>query len=616
MHTEAKLQKRIAYEKMLAAISERAVSINNIDEFLDLSIKSMGNILDVSRVFIFEYQIADDVFSCNCEWVADGISKLEECGGLTFNERWLAKELKDSKILSFRSTKDIPGEHFRKSLLAADVKSTLMVPLFIKEELYGFMGFDECRYDRKWIDEDRHILTTAAQIITKGIENKKYERELEQHQRRLESIFGSVQDGIITVDNEMRITEANHAAENICGFKMIDGQPFTVCMKDCNRSCQKVLQETLQTSNTIHECRVECGHRVRSTLVVMVTSSPLMNIRGVSPGAVLVIRDITRMSHLEKELKERHHFKNIVGKSDEMQKIYELLKILANLETTVLITGESGTGKDMIAKALHYTGGRSDKRFVALNCSALSENLLESELFGHVKGAFTGAERDRMGRFEAAQGGTIFLDEIGDISPLIQLKLLKVLQDREFERVGESIPKKADVRIIASTHRDLEAKIRKGEFRQDLYFRLKVMEIKVPPLRKRYEDILLLVNHFCSGFKKTYQKEISGISSDVLKSFMNYPWPGNIRELEHAIERAFVLCREQIIQLDHIPIEIKDYAKAKYPENENADATKDILKALERTDWNISKAARLLDISRWTIYRKLQKYDVGRPTKM
>jgi transcriptional regulator with PAS, ATPase and Fis domain len=306
-----------------------------------------------------------------------------------------------------------------------------------------------------------------------------------------------------------------------------------------------------------------------------------------------------------------------VGKSEKMQKIYDVLRILANLGTTVLITGESGTGKEMAAKALHYAGIRASGPFVTVNCSALAENLLESELFGHVKGAFTGADRDKIGRFEAADGGTILLDEIGDISPLIQLKLLRVLQEREIERVGESTPRKMDVRVIASTNHNLKETIKLGKFREDLYYRLHVIEIKLPPLRERYEDIPLFISHFCRIFKKSYKKNINGVSDEVLRTFINYHWPGNVRELEHTIERAFVFCPNRTIQLEHIPAEIRDDANinTRFSEKRENNDPEEILKALVKTDWNISKSARLLGISRWTMYRRVQKYNISRPAE-
>jgi PAS domain S-box-containing protein len=617
METEEKLKKRIAYEKMLAGISERAVLVQDLNDFLVESLRSMGDILDVSRIFIFTYQPVPDTFSCICEWVARGVTTLAALDELKISIPWGTRHLKDGKPINFENTRDIPGDQYRERLLAADVKSTLNVPLFIKGDLYGFMGFDECHHHRKWVDEDVYILNTAAQIITRAIENKRYEEELEQHRSRLESIFGSVQDAIITVDTEMNVIEANKAAEKICGFKMETGQPFTDCTTECDQSCLEVLQRTLNTRSTIQDYQIECSHQDRSRLVAMVSSSPLLDSGGNFMGAVLVIRDITRLAHLEEELKERHHFQNIIGKSERMQKVYHLLKTLASQTTTVLITGGSGTGKEMAARALHCEGGRANGPFVTVNCSALAESLLESELFGHVKGAFTGADSDKIGRFEAADGGTILLDEIGDISPLIQLKLLRVLQEKEFDRVGESNPRKVDVRVLASTNRNLKEAIRKGEFREDLYYRLNVIEINLPRLRDRYEDIPLLINHFCEVFQKVYDKQISGVSDEVLQAFMNYAWPGNVRELEHAIERAFVLCRNHTIQLAHIPAEIRDFVPLRnhkrLVKNPRIDEPEAIRNALEKTGWNISKAARFLGISRWTMYRRFEKYNISRP---
>jgi len=615
VQTEDKLKKRIAYEKMLAGISERAVSVNDLNEFLNDSLRSMGDILDVSRIFIFTYQPVSVSFSCICEWVASGITTLAALDELEITIPWGTRHLKDGKIINFHDTLNIPGDQYRERLLAADVKSTLNVPLFIKGDLYGFMGFDECRYHRKWIDEDVYILTTAAQIISRAIENKQFEEELERHRSRLESIFSSVQDAIITVNTEMEVIEANKAAEKICGFHIVAGQPFTDCTGECDLSCLKILEETLTNRRTIQGYQIECGHHDRNKLIAMINCSPLLDSGGNFMGAVLVIRDITRLTHLEEELKERHHFQNIIGKSEKMQSVYNLLKILANQTTTVLITGESGTGKEMAARALHYGGTRAKGPFVTVNCSALAESLLESELFGHVKGAFTGAERDKIGRFEAADGGTILLDEIGEISHSIQLKLLRVLQEKEFDRVGESKPRKADVRVLASTNRNLKEAIRTGKFREDLYYRLNVIEVHIPPLRERYEDIPFLINHFCEVFQKSYEKKISGVSDEVLQAFMNYAWPGNIRELEHAIERAFVLSREQTIQLEHIPVEIANHTliTIRTVDNRIGDDPEAIRSALEKTDWNISKAARLLGVSRWTMYRRFQKYNISRP---
>jgi len=292
-----------------------------------------------------------------------------------------------------------------------------------------------------------------------------------------------------------------------------------------------------------------------------------------------------------------------------MQQIYELLEDLAHSDTTVLITGESGTGKELVANALHYSGNRAANPLVKVNCSALSDSILESELFGHVKGAFTGAIQDKTGRFEMADKGSILLDEIGEISPAIQLKLLRVIQEKEFERVGESKSIKMDIRIIATTNRNLKESVRQNHFRQDLYYRLKVVEVPLPPLRERIGDIPLLVDHFCKQFNRRFNKNIEGVSDDVLRMFSEYNWSGNIRELEHAIEHAFVLCHGRFIAVDHLPPEIREFNRDQtiISEIESSINLQAILQALEKTGGNKSKAARLLGISRRTIYRKLSQ---------
>jgi transcriptional regulator with PAS, ATPase and Fis domain len=266
----------------------------------------------------------------------------------------------------------------------------------------------------------------------------------------------------------------------------------------------------------------------------------------------------------------------------------------------------------MVTEALHYKGSRREKPLVKVNCSALSENLLESELFGHVKGAFTGAIKDKAGRFERAEGGTIFLDEVADISLAIQAKLLRVLQEKEFERVGDSTSVKADVRLIAATNQDLYKKVKDGGFREDLFFRLKVMVLNLPPLREKKEDIPLLVGHFIKKFNKKFSRDIRAVSENVERIFMVYPWPGNVRELEHAIEHAFILCHQPVISIEHLPDDLKNYRSsgASSLKESEVDAPELVLQALKKTDWNKAKAARMLGISRRTIYRKIEEFKI------
>jgi two-component system response regulator HydG len=453
---------------------------------------------------------------------------------------------------------------------------------------------------------------TVSRDIT---ERKKRDQELAAHRSRLEAIFRSVKDAIITVDPDLRVIEANVHTETICGLTAAQmvGKPFSDCLSRCCRSCLDVLKQTLDRNATIKEYRIECSRHQKRHQVVSVTSSPLLDFQSSFMGAVLVIRDMTLIRDLERELKERHQFQNMIGKSKRMQEIFRLLEDLADLETTVLITGESGTGKELVARALHYSGLRAFKPLVSVNCSALTETLLESELFGHVKGAFTGAIRDRQGRFQAAEGGTIFLDEIGDISPLIQLKLLRVLQEKEMEPVGTSVPQKVDVRVIACTNKNLRERVKRGEFREDLYYRLKVVEVVLPPLRDRMEDLPLLIHHFCRTFNGRFKKDIDGVSNEVLNKFMDYPWPGNIRELEHVIEHAFILCHGRVVTVEHLPVEIRHYGGRREaavhtrPGARSVHASH-IFDALSKTGGNKAKAARLLWIDRRTLYRKMSQY--------
>ncbi len=327
---------------------------------------------------------------------------------------------------------------------------------------------------------------------------------------------------------------------------------------------------------------------------------------------------------LTSSMREKCH--DVIGKNYKMQKIYDLIDIIASTKTTVLVTGESGTGKRLVAHAIHDTTiDSTTKPFVEVSCGALPETLLESELFGHVKGAFTGAIKDRVGRFESAEGGTIFLDEIDSFSPALQVKLLRVLQDGEYERVGETKTRRANVRIIAATNQNLEELIKQGKFRNDLFYRLNIISIVIPPLRERKEDIPLLVEHFIEKHSKQLSKQINGISDEASGFLMKYQWPGNVRELENVIERACVLTQKPLISLEDLPDHLLEkkagpvvavHEKTGDVENNNGslkDALKNpekkiILDALEKCKGNKKEAARVLGINRTTLYKKLDKY--------
>ncbi len=454
---------------------------------------------------------------------------------------------------------------------------------------------------------------TLFHAIDVALQHKTVIDEKEKYRSNLEAIFRSVKDAIITVDKDLVVLEINEAAKSICGLsRSVIGKEFSSVKGTCSQKCIDLLNETISSKQTVTINNLECQFKNRTGQIVSLTTSPLLDRHGVFSGAILVINDETRLTDLERELNERKQFHKIIGQSEKMQEVYSLIELLTDVETTVLITGESGTGKELVAEALHYKGNRSHNNMVKVNCSALSENLLESELFGHVKGSFTGAIKDKIGRFEVADGGTIFLDEIADISPKIQVELLRVLQDKELERVGDSTTLKVDVRVVTATNQNLTEKVKLGEFREDLYYRLNVMRVELPALRERREDIPLLVEFFMKKFNQKFGKEITSISSDVQEVFMNYDWPGNIRELEHSLEHAFILCRQLTITMEHLPSELKslNLKEILHYNNGKVDDPQLIIDALEKTAWNKTKAATLLGISRRSIYRKIKEYNI------
>jgi len=344
---------------------------------------------------------------------------------------------------------------------------------------------------------------------------------------------------------------------------------------------------------------------------------------------LLIIKRILRMKQLEEEniflrkkVEERYGLEGLVGKSPQMLKIYELIDTVAQTDTTVLIYGESGTGKEMVANAIHLRSLRKGGPFIKVNCAALPETLLESELFGHEKGAFTGAIKQRKGRFEMADGGTLFLDEIGDISPVVQVRLLRVLQERQFERVGGNETLSVDVRLICATQRDLKEEIRKGSFREDLYYRLNVVPMHLPPLRERREDILLLSDHFMNKFSQKMGKEITGLSEEAKTILLKYTFPGNIRELENMLERAVALIKGKVIQAYDLPEEVCGQTSPVRDVCEKIRGSKPLASAvslfekeyiqsvLEKTKGKKEQAAEILGISRKTLWEKIKELEI------
>lgn len=463
-------------------------------------------------------------------------------------------------------------------------------------------------YIKKPVEQDALLKVAGAALRYKDALDKK-----EVYRTNLDAIFNSVREGIISVDKDLNIIESNGTAYRICGLSgQAAGRQFGTLRGHCQLRCIELLKKALGSRRVVEKERIECLSKDRPLQVVSISASPLKGRMGEFRGAIMVISDETRLAELERDLHRRKELRKIVGNSQKMQEIYSLIENLANINTTVLIAGESGTGKELAAQALYSMSElKNIGPFIVVNCAAIPQNLIESELFGHEKGAFTGAIARQAGKFELANNGVIFLDEIGDMSLPLQARLLRVLQESEFYRVGGREKIKVNVRIIAATNKDLRDKVKKGEFREDLYYRLKVVELDIPPLRDRKDDIPELTLHFLKKFNKKFGKNISGCSSDVQKVFMEYQWSGNVRELEHVLERACILCNQSTITLEHLPDDLKR-GTAPLQTGNVADEgeAKIILSTLEKVKWNKAKAAKLLKIDRSTLYRKMEKYGI------
>lgn len=459
-------------------------------------------------------------------------------------------------------------------------------------------------------------------------DKKKLRLENERYRRYLHVIFSSVSDGIITVDNGMNIIQLNDAASYLFeASKSGNGTNLTTMTGDVASACLTDARSVIEKRKAVLEHHVECFFSNGSQRMISLTASPLHDDNEEFDGAVIVIRDIT-LGVPEGDRTKHTNFHGFVGASSAMQDVYDLIQNVGKVDTAVLITGESGTGKELAAEAVHLESKRKALPLIKVDCASMAETLLESELFGHRKGSFTGADRDRPGRLLQADKSTLFLDEIGDISSRMQLRLLRFLQEKTFTPVGQDEPVKVDVRVVAATNVDLQEKVRLGEFREDLYYRLKVVEVELPPLRKRLSSIPVFVRHFISYFAEKHNLPVYSISDQAMKVLHSYDWPGNVRQLRHIIERGCVMCGGTTIQQEHLPEDIltpqvsrtpqKDTPASFSEETEIPTATilpvseqEMLLQMLERVGGNKAKAARLLGINRSTLYRKLKRYNVS-----
>lgn len=432
----------------------------------------------------------------------------------------------------------------------------------------------------------------------------------------LRTILDSINDGVFTVDDQFHITSFNRAAAEIIGITPEEalGKPcWQVFNADiCDGSC--ALKETMSTGTPLINKHVNIHTSTHHKVSINVSTALLRNQNGDVVGGVESFRDLTLVEELRKAVEGRATFHHMTSANHRMWEIFKLLPLLAQSDSTVMIQGESGTGKELMARAIHDLSARARKPLVTLNCGALPDTLLEAELFGHKAGAFTDAKRDRKGRIAAAEGGTLFLDEIGDISAPLQVRLLRVLQERTYEPLGSNIPLKANVRFIAATHRDLRTEVKEGRFREDLFYRLNVMQIAIPPLRERKEDIPALARRFLNHQITLHGRQVEGFAPEVMDRFMRHSWPGNIRELENAVEHAYVLCRRDQIQVSDLPATFE--CLSSIPSKMGHSISNQSLRgqenaliqaSLDRHNGNRTAAAKELGIHTTTLWRKLRR---------
>lgn len=435
----------------------------------------------------------------------------------------------------------------------------------------------------------------------------------------LRTIFDSLPDGIVTIINkELKIVAANKAASDLFKLteKKIVGRTLNDLLQDKNLPLREIVEQTIKTQKPVRNYTTEFSYENGVKCTFLVSTAIIKEVNKHEKGIVLILHDISEVSRLRKLAFQMQRYGEIIGNSEPMRHIYAMIDSIKDYDTSVLIVGETGTGKELIARAIHNASRRKEEPFIPVNCSALPVNLIESELFGHVKGAFTGALADRPGRFKLASKGTLFLDEIGSLSLDLQVKLLRAIQQKVVEPVGSSKSIAVDVRIISASNRDLSELVERNEFRDDLFYRLKVFQITVPPLRVRSEDIPLLVNHFIERLNNYYNKNIMGISPGALEIFMNYPFPGNVRELENSIEHAFILTSSSIIEVHTLPIEMQSYGISGNivppPLRDLGDEEKKIRTALISAKGNVEQAALLLKIHRSTLWRKMKEFRIKR----
>ncbi|OPY89889.1 MAG: Transcriptional regulatory protein ZraR [Syntrophus sp. PtaU1.Bin208] len=473
--------------------------------------------------------------------------------------------------------------------------------------------------------ENKHDLMAVSETTGLLTANKTVDDMNKDRENQTQIILDSITDGVFTVDSEWKITSFNRAAEKITGIRKEEAlgrQCREIFMASiCEDSCS--LRHTVETGQPVVNQSIFIENSRGQRVPISISTALLKDHKNQVVGGVETFRDLSLVEDLRKELYHRQSFHDIISKNKEMHRLFHIVEQLSDSDATVILAGESGTGKELFAKAIHSMSSRRDGPMITINCGALPDNLLESELFGYKAGAFTDARKDKPGRITLAHGGTLFLDEIGDISPAMQVRLLRVLQEKVFEPLGGTKSEKVDVRILVATNKDLEKLVREGSFRTDFYYRINVIKLFLPPLRNRKEDIPLLAEHFIRRFNRRKGKDIQGLQPEALSILMSHNYPGNIRELENIIEYATVVCKNGLIGPNHLPdYLVRDLAHKKEVDfltlkpgstSLQEQEREFIYNALAENHWNRKQTAARLEMHPATLWRKIKRLKIELP---
>lgn len=639
LSAEHALHDRLVFEQMISDISTYFVNLapEEVDLGINNALQRLGEWEGVDRSYVFLLSEEGTRAMNTHEWCAPGVTpQMHRLQNLAFDQLpWASRKTRQQEILHVPRVADLMADaQFEKvHWQEQGIQSLLTVPLRWAGRVRGFIGFDSVRAEKHWQEEDVRLLNIVSEVIGNSLHRKEVAAALRASEERLQRIFASAMDAIITIDNDMRIVMCNEAAEKVfrCSNAEVKDKQLDPFLSENFRT---LLTNYIQTSASHTSPQYLWAPEGLTALRKNGETFPLEATISRAEVAhqhlfTIILRDINQRKQAEEELaqlqnqniylreealKNDYNFGEIIGTSAAMQRVFKNLNMVAATDTTVLLLGETGTGKELIARTIHDLSGRKDNVMVKVNCGALPAGLVESELFGHEKGAFTGATAQKKGRFELAHRGTIFLDEVGELPLETQVKLLRVLQEQEFERVGGAQTMKVNVRVIAATNRNLEEEIKVGSFRPDLFYRLNIFPIRIPALRERAEDIPLLAHHLISQFARRLGKRINGINQQALEKLLRYDWPGNVRELANILERAVILCQGRVLQEEHIG-KLNEMARRVEGFTTLEEAERQhILQALEKTKGVLAGpkgAAQLLGLNRSTLWSRMKKLGIG-----